>query len=104
VNFEFSFKVLRSGMVHGIGSWFEAHFLGSQQLVVLSTAPSAPATHWYQMRFLLPKPIPVTAGQLVTGILTMKANQEQSYDVRITVSNPELKVTLGLSSAGLLVV
>ena len=100
MNFPFTFTILRTGLLHGVGSWFEAHFGGSQQLVVLSTAPSAPATHWYQMRFLLSAPIPVTAGQLVTGSLTMKANTEQSYDLRITITDPTLNVTRPFYFAG----
>ncbi len=94
MNFDFSFKIQRVGIVHGIGAWFDAHFSGSQCPVVLSTSPYSAPTHWYQMRFLLPTPIAVNPGQTVIGNLTMKANKEQTFDVKITLSLPDLSVTL----------
>eukprot|EP00831_Metopus_contortus_P084751 TRINITY_DN9694_c0_g1_i2.p1 TRINITY_DN9694_c0_g1~~TRINITY_DN9694_c0_g1_i2.p1 ORF type:complete len:184 (-),score=53.47 TRINITY_DN9694_c0_g1_i2:123-674(-) len=77
----------------GIGMWFDAYFCGSQQFVVLSTSPAASPTHWYQMRFLLPVPIAVNPGQRVKGNLRMIANKEQSFDITITLSIPELNLT-----------
>lgn len=83
---------MKVGLVHGVGAWFDATFLGSQQIIVLNTSPSFPATHWYQMRFLLPTPLAVNPGQTVVGNFTLVANKEQSFDVKIKMSIPELKV------------
>lgn len=35
--------------VHGIASWFDAYFQGSDSTLVLSTAPQSAPTHWYQV-------------------------------------------------------
>lgn len=49
----------------------------------LSTAPTEPLTHWYQVRCLLEQPIFAKAGQVLTGRVLMVANVRQSYDVTI---------------------
>lgn len=36
--------------LHGLASWFDAEFTGTDRALVLSTAPSSPLTHWYQVR------------------------------------------------------
>jgi len=45
------------------------------------------------MRFLLEQPIAVNPGQTVIGNLTMKANKEQTLDVKLTLTIPELNVS-----------
>ncbi|XP_046682682.1 histone-arginine methyltransferase CARMER isoform X3 [Homalodisca vitripennis] len=75
------FYVLESGTVHGLAFWFDVAFSGSNQTVWLSTAPTESLTHWYQVRCLLENPIFSKAGQLLTGKVTLQANQRQSYDV-----------------------
>ena len=84
---------MKVGLIHGIGVWFDAYFYGSNQLVVLSTSPASPATHWHQSRLLLTQPLGVNPGQTVTGSLTFKFNAEQTFDVKLSVCIPELKVT-----------
>jgi len=85
VDFKFNIKIDRVGLIHGFACWFEAFFVGQETYSVLSTSPSHPSTHWYQMRFLLKEPIGVNPGQLVTGALKLKANKEQSFDVDLFV-------------------
>lgn len=94
VNFDFTFKITHVGIIHGIGAWFDAYFYGTQQFVVLSTSPLSAPTHWYQMRFLLEQPIAVNPGQTVVGNLTMKANKEQTFDIKLTLTIPELNVII----------
>uniref|UniRef100_A0A1B6KZB4 type I protein arginine methyltransferase n=2 Tax=Graphocephala atropunctata TaxID=36148 RepID=A0A1B6KZB4_9HEMI len=77
------FYILESGTVHGLAFWFDVAFSGSNQTVWLSTAPTEPLTHWYQVRCLLENPILTKTGQLLTGKVTLQANQRQSYDVII---------------------
>ncbi|GLH16419.1 Histone-arginine methyltransferase CARMER [Gryllus bimaculatus] len=77
------FHLLESGTVHGLAFWFDVAFIGKNSTVWLSTAPSEPLTHWYQVRCLLETPIFVKAGQLLTGRVLLVANQRQSYDVTI---------------------
>uniref|UniRef100_A0A914D4H0 type I protein arginine methyltransferase n=1 Tax=Acrobeloides nanus TaxID=290746 RepID=A0A914D4H0_9BILA len=85
INIPFELPATRTGYIHGIATWFDVGFLGSEQTVWLSTAPTEPLTHWYQVRCLLQKPIMVYAGQNVLGRLLMVANDKQSYDVEIEV-------------------
>lgn len=43
------FHILKSCTMHGLAFWFDVAFLGSTQTVWLSTAPTEPLTHWYQV-------------------------------------------------------
>jgi len=77
------FHMLQSGTVHGLAFWFDVAFIGSNTTVWLSTAPTQPLTHWYQVRCLLSQPIFAKQGQLLTGRVLMVANAKQSYDLTI---------------------
>lgn len=70
--------------MHGLGCWFDIAFQGTAATVVLSTSPGSPGTHWYQCRLLLPEPIAVNRGQVVSGSLAFKANEHFSYDLTLT--------------------
>ena len=52
--FDIPFRLASSytGIVHGIAGWFDVEFDGTDTHVNLSTAPTGPKTHWYQIRFL----------------------------------------------------
>lgn len=41
-----------------------------RQTVWLSTSPSQPLTHWYQIRCLFTSPVMGKTGQIVTGAVT----------------------------------
>ncbi len=77
--------------MHGLGCWFDAYFLGSQHMVILSTSPASAATHWYQTRLLLRTPLGVNPGQTILGNLSLNANKEQTVDVSLKFVIPELK-------------
>jgi len=79
--------------MHGIGAWFDAFFIGPQKSVTLSTAPTQPATHWSQMRFLLKEPLTVSRGELITGEINLIANKEQSYEMKLAVNIPAINVS-----------
>jgi histone-arginine methyltransferase CARM1 len=70
-----TFTMLQSGSVHGLAFWFDVAFIGSQSTVWLSTAPTQPLTHWYQVRCLLQNPVFVKQGQVLTGRVVLKANK-----------------------------
>lgn len=71
-------------MLHGICCWFEAALGPSGG--VLSTAPGAAGTHWYQTRFLVRSPLQVAPGAHVKGSLEFIAHQRRSYFVQLEVS------------------
>nr|CAD7459332.1 unnamed protein product [Timema tahoe] len=83
IDIPLEFHVLESGSVHGLAFWFDVAFGGSVQTVWLSTAPTEPLTHWYQVRCLLETPIFVKTGQVLKGSVVLLANKRQSYDVTI---------------------
>jgi len=92
------FHSLQSGLVHGLAFWFDVAFFGSSSAIWLSTAPTEPLTHWYQVRCLFETPLFVKQGQLLTGVVLLLANKRQSYDVTI-----ELRVeSTGISSSNTL--
>ena len=80
-----SFTITRTAIMHGLGCWFDANFVGTDAHVTLSTAPDAPGTHWYQCRLLLSEPIAVNASQTVSGFLKFVASTKTSYMVTMTL-------------------
>ncbi|XP_077099396.1 histone-arginine methyltransferase CARM1 isoform X2 [Siphateles boraxobius] len=80
----FVFKLLQSGLIHGLAFWFDVAFVGSRMTVWLSTAPNEPLTHWYQVRCLLQTPLFAKIGQTLSGQVQLIANRRQSYDIHIT--------------------
>lgn len=83
-----SFTMMQSGTVHGLAFWFDVAFLGSQNAVWLSTAPTQPLTHWYQVRCLLQDPIFAKQGQTLSGKVHLISNSRQSYDVEMELHIP----------------
>ncbi|GBP67428.1 Histone-arginine methyltransferase CARMER [Eumeta japonica] len=81
IEVDFRFELTQSGTCHGLAFWFDVLFAGSTQHVWLSTAPTEPLTHWYQVRCLLEAPIFAKQGQFLTGRVLLLANKRQSYDV-----------------------
>ncbi|XP_030625760.1 histone-arginine methyltransferase CARM1 [Chanos chanos] len=80
----FVFKLLQSGLIHGLAFWFDVAFVGSRMTVWLSTSPNEPLTHWYQVRCLLQTPLFAKMGQTLSGQVQLIANKRQSYDIHIT--------------------
>jgi len=52
----------------------------------LSTAPTQPLTHWYQVRCLFPQPFLVTRAAQLVGKVKLCSNKKQSYDVTIMLT------------------
>ena len=86
VDMPFHFEITRTALLHGIASWFDVSFDGSQSTVKLSTSPYSTGTHWYQCRLLLSEPLAVNKGQAVTGRLHMVANEAQSFDLSLDIT------------------
>ncbi len=83
----------KPGLIHGYALYFDAIFKGAQNQITLSTGPHSPATHWYQTRLLLREPLGVNRGQVISGYLKMRANQDQTFDTQLDVSIPILNVS-----------
>uniref|UniRef100_UPI00358F794A histone-arginine methyltransferase CARM1 isoform X4 n=1 Tax=Myxine glutinosa TaxID=7769 RepID=UPI00358F794A len=79
----FKFHMTQSGLVHGLAFWFDVAFVGSNVTVWLSTAPTEPLTHWYQVRCLLQTPLFTKTGDTLSGSVLLIANMRQSYDIDI---------------------
>ena len=54
----------------------ENFFVVFSSQIWLSTAPTQPLTHWYQVRCLFLKPLTVTQGQTVHGYATLHSNRK----------------------------
>ncbi|KAH9392933.1 Histone-arginine methyltransferase carm1 [Tyrophagus putrescentiae] len=80
------FSVTQTDEIHGLAFWFDVAFFGSQQAVWLSTSPTQPLTHWYQVRCLIDKPLFVQRGNTVTGRVVLVSNRRQSYNVNIELA------------------
>lgn len=51
--------------------------------VWLSTAPTEPLTHWYQVRCLLQSPLFAKAGDTMSGTALLIANKRLQYFINI---------------------
>lgn len=83
ISIPLEFIANQTGHIHGLAFWFDVAFIGSTQTIWLSTSPSQPLTHWYQVRCLLNTPLFVNKGQHINGSCVLRANKRQSYDVDI---------------------
>ena len=81
-----SFLITRTAILHGLGCWFDAHFLGQGAHVTLTTSPDSAGTHWYQCRLLFAEPIAVNASQTVSGTAHFVASEKTSYVVTMELS------------------
>ncbi|UXI16569.1 hypothetical protein NH340_JMT02512 [Sarcoptes scabiei] len=90
IDIPLKFHITQTDEIHGLAFWFDVGFFGSQQSVWLSTAPTQPLTHWYQVRCLLDKPLFVQRGHTVTGRVVLVSNRRQSYNVKLELSIDEI--------------
>ncbi|XP_025110690.1 histone-arginine methyltransferase CARMER-like isoform X1 [Pomacea canaliculata] len=88
IDIPLTFSMMQGGMIHGLAFWFEVGFLGTDYAVWLSTSPTEPLTHWYQVRCLVETPVLVKQGQTLTGHVRLRCNTRQSYDVDIEINIP----------------
>eukprot|EP00116_Pleurobrachia_bachei_P000827 sb/3461089/ len=86
ISVDFTFYPHTAAHVHGLAFWFDVSFEGSQKTVFLSTAPSEPLTHWYQVRCLCETPLYARPGQPIIGNVTLISNKRQSYDVKLEMN------------------
>lgn len=87
IDIPFEFTINQNGEVHGLAFWFDVAFLGTDKPVWLSTSPTEPLSHWYQVLALVEKPVFVYKDQILTGRVRLVSNKRQSYDVEIEIQN-----------------
>jgi histone-arginine methyltransferase CARM1 len=81
---DYVFRIDKTSIMHGIGGWFDISFNGTSKVIILSTAPDAPGTHWYQCRLLFHEPLAVNKGQYVSGEMHFTVNDKFSYNIEMT--------------------
>lgn len=79
----------RDAVVDGLCGWWDAIFeVPSGAAPVLSTGPDADPTVWAQCRFMLDRPLAVSATARLTASCEMRAHEaRESYSLRITLQN-----------------
>uniref|UniRef100_A0A8L0DM54 Histone-arginine methyltransferase CARM1 n=1 Tax=Oncorhynchus mykiss TaxID=8022 RepID=A0A8L0DM54_ONCMY len=80
----FDIRILMAKSVKYTVNFLEAKEEDLYRVTVwLSTAPTEPLTHWYQVRCLLQSPLFTKAGDTLSGTALLIANKRQSYDISI---------------------
>ncbi|CAK9303058.1 unnamed protein product [Gordionus sp. m RMFG-2023] len=87
ITIDLYYEIEFSSHLHGLAFWFDVAFIGQTQTIWLSTSPTEPLTHWYQVRCLFSRPLLCLFGHVVVGKLHLKSNSRQSYDVEMTLTN-----------------
>jgi len=82
---EFNFQSQETCVLHGVATWFEVYFEGTDCTVMLSTSPWDTLTHWWQTRLMLLEPLAVNTGQMIAGMLDFAATEQNTYDVRLVM-------------------
>ncbi|NP_001090360.1 protein arginine methyltransferase 3 S homeolog [Xenopus laevis] len=83
---DFSLSVTRDASCTALGGYFDVSFeKNCQRVVSFSTSPSCAKTHWKQTVFLLEKPIPAKAGDMLKGRITVRKNRKDPRSLIITL-------------------
>uniref|UniRef100_A0AAY5JYA9 Histone-arginine methyltransferase CARM1 n=1 Tax=Esox lucius TaxID=8010 RepID=A0AAY5JYA9_ESOLU len=78
----FDIRILMAKSVKYTVNFLDAKETDLHRVTVwLSTSPTEPLTHWYQVRCLLQSPLFTKAGDTLSGTATLIANKRQSYDI-----------------------
>ena len=74
-------------LLYGICCFFDVSFEGPEAIVVLSTSPFNPPTHWSQTLFYFQNPIRIEIGKEIHGFFSMKPSEAnyRDQDVHITL-------------------
>jgi len=85
-HFDFRFKSMIMGTLHGFMSWFDVVFKGSQATLNLSTAPRERPTHWKQTLFYFDDPVELNQDQVIEGKISITENAENNRFLDIKLS------------------
>ena len=73
-------------LLHGICCFFDVKFEGPEAIVVLSTSPFNPPTHWSQTLFYFDKPTKIEIGTDIIGTFSMKPSPYNYRDQEIHIT------------------
>ncbi|XP_045816106.1 probable protein arginine N-methyltransferase 6.1 [Trifolium pratense] len=86
----FEFHSYRSAPLHGFALWFDTRFSRLPRVMpgapILSTAPSAPSTHWQQTLLDCEDPIDLEEDQVILGSLEIKIDRYYPRILHIDLS------------------
>lgn len=81
----FELVALRTETVHALAGWFDVDFPTDTSVTSLTTAPSAPTTHWKQTLFYLPRPLKVRKGERLRGRIEVRQDAVRKRSLRIRI-------------------
>ena len=88
----FDFNAVRNGEVHGLAAWFELQVFTHDQVFLSSSIMSGPSTEesqWYTCRYIMPKPLLVTANAKVSGEIKFSGNGNDSYNAVVNMTSDD---------------
>ena len=77
----FHLKVLRQDYLTALFTYFNMLFTHGRQLVVLSTGPRSPPTHWKQTIFCLKEDLVVKEGDTIVGEMKVELGNSEARKV-----------------------
>lgn len=85
----FHFKLKKSGVIHGFGTWFDSGFRSSrseEDSIVLTTSPFGESTHWRNVTFVLEEQVSLQSGDEISGEFIISRNPQwlRHFDVKIS--------------------
>ncbi|NWU94075.1 ANM3 methyltransferase, partial [Upupa epops] len=94
---DFTLAITTSTNCTAIAGYFDICFeKNCHQKVLFSTGPLCTKTHWKQTVFLLEKPIPVEAGEALTGKITVCKNRKDPRSLFVTLKVKNTQQTYSL--------
>ncbi|KAM4617554.1 protein arginine N-methyltransferase 3 [Discoglossus pictus] len=89
---DFSLSITRDALCTALTGYFDVLFeKDCHKPISFSTSPRSTKTHWKQTVFLLEKPIPVQAGEVLKGKITVRKNRKDPRSLIITLSLNDVK-------------
>jgi predicted RNA methylase len=86
-----TFLTTREAIMQGICIWFDVVFTGSNELIVLDTAPGLPDTHWKQTIILLPEHFQIQPGLEIPASIeiSIDSSNHRHYNLSVQIGNEQ---------------
>jgi len=79
----FTITMRRKDCVHALLCWFDVKFTDGHHRVVIPTGPHDKYTHWKQTVFYLDSIVPGSAGETISGSMSISSNKANFRDLDI---------------------